>query len=239
MNESLYHFLGPVLQKMRQYHQHQVVGMEHLPDTGRVLLVVNHSLATYDIGLLFSAIHTEKNRMARPLADNLFFRVPYMGELVEAVGGKQGNPENAKELLDEGNLVAVAPGGMQEALRPSHDRYQLRWDHRKGFVRLAIETQTPILLAVCPRADDIYEVYDNKLTSWAYDIFRIPLFVARGLGPTMIPKPVPLIHFMSPLIPPPAYIPGTLKQQVDSFHKKLVKRAEALIGEAIAYRRDT
>jgi hypothetical protein len=239
MNESLYHFLGPILQKMRQYHHHHVVGMENLPDTGRVLLVVNHSLATYDIGLLFSAIHTEKNRIARPLADNLFFRMPYLGELVEAVGGKQGTPENAKKLLEEEHLVAVAPGGMYEALRPSYDRYQLRWDHRKGFVRLAIETQTPILLAVCPRADDIFEVYENKLTSWAYDTLRIPLFMARGVGPTLLPRPVPLIHFMSPLIPPPAYTPATLKQQVETFHKKLVKRAEALIGEAIAYRRDT
>ncbi len=238
MNESLYQLLAPVLQKMRQYHQHEVVGMEHLPDNGRVLLVVNHSLATYDISLLFSAIHSERNRIARPLADNLFFRLPYLGDVVEALGGKQGTPENAKQLLEEENLVAVAPGGMQEALRSSYERYQLRWDHRKGFVRLAIETQTPILLAVCPRADDIYEVYDNKLTNWAYDLLRVPLFVARGVGPTLIPRPVPLTHFISPLIQPPAYTPGTLKQQVDAFHKKLVKRAEALIGEAIAYRRD-
>jgi 1-acyl-sn-glycerol-3-phosphate acyltransferase len=239
MNESVYQILDPLMKKLRAYHQHTVVGMSHVPKAGRALVVVNHSLATYDIGLLFSAIQTEMGRQPRPLADNLFFRLPYLGELVEAIGGKQGTPENAEALLEAGELVGVAPGGMQEALRPSYERYQLRWDKRKGFVRLAIETQTPILLAVCPRADDIYEVYENKFTHWAYDTFRIPLFIARGLGPTFFPRPTPLTHFISPLMHPPvkAADPAAFKRQVDEFHKKLVKRAELLIGEAIAYRR--
>ena len=49
-----------------------------------------------------------------------------------------------------------------------------------GFARLAIETQTPIILAMCPKADDIYDVYSNSLTAWAYQKYRIPVFFARG-----------------------------------------------------------
>ena len=53
----------PILQAARTYHRHEVVGMENLPKTGPALVVVNHSLATYDIVLLMTAIYTDFGRL--------------------------------------------------------------------------------------------------------------------------------------------------------------------------------
>lgn len=238
MDRDFMKILFPVLNSLRQYHRHEVVGMDHIPREGSALVVVNHSLATYDIALLNAAIYEERQRYMRSLADHFFYRLPYLAQLVEAIGAKEGNRENARELLAQGELVCVAPGGMREALRPSSQRYQLRWERRRGFAQIAIEAQSPVIIAVCPRADDLYQVYSNPLTSWMYQHFRIPVVLARGIGLSPLPRPVKLVHLLSePISPPKARPePEAFKKQVESFHRQLVKRAQLLIGEAIAYR---
>ncbi|MEZ4743583.1 MAG: lysophospholipid acyltransferase family protein [Bdellovibrionota bacterium] len=227
--------LLPLVKGLRHYHRHTVCGLNSIPEKGKVLLVVNHSLATYDIALLFHAIYQERGRLARALLDRLFYKIPYISEFMEATGGAIGNSNTAKKLLELGEIVAVAPGGMREALRPSSERYQIRWEKRTGFAKIAIETQTPVVIAVCPKADDMYEVYPNKLTKWAYQTFKIPVFLARGVGYTPIPRPVRLTHYLSePIIPPQKRKdPEAFKKQVVAFHRKLETKAHKLIADAI------
>lgn len=239
MDIELLKKIVPYVKLLRTYHRHKVVGLENIPKSGACILAVNHSLATYDMALLFEAIYEHNGRVTRALVDRLFFKIPVLGQLVETLGGKQGNPDHARKLLEKGELLAVAPGGMREALRPSSERYQIRWDKRRGFARIAMETGTPIVLATCPKADDLYEIYPNTITPWVYKNFKIPLFVARGIGPSPIPRPVQLIHFLSePLLPPPMPTdPSDVLEQLERFHQKIVKRMEKLIGEAVAYRK--
>lgn len=223
---------------LRVYHKHEVHGMENLPKKGPCIIAVNHSLATYDILLLCHAIYTEMGRIPRPLMDRWFFKLNNIGQLMQEMGAVKGEPSMASRLLENDEIICVAPGGMRESLRPSTERYQIIWERRKGFARLAIENSVPICLAACPKADDIFEIYPNQLSAWFYKKFKLPFAILRGLGPTPIPRPVKLIHFISePIVPPKASKnPGTRKRQIDTFHKKLVKRMKQLIGEAITYR---
>jgi 1-acyl-sn-glycerol-3-phosphate acyltransferase len=226
----------PFLNVVRVYHEHEVKGMGHIPQEGAALLVMNHSLATYDIGLLFAAVYESTGRIVRPLADNLFFKIPYLSQFVQALGGVRGTQKNAKDLLRAGEIVAVAPGGMKEALRPSSDKYKLMWETRKGFVALAIEMQVPVILAMCPKADDIYNVYCNPITPWIYERYRIPLFCIRGIGPTLIPKKVQLTHFVSaPLAPPKIKKSSNISVLIDSFHKKILTTSNGLMTEALKH----
>ena len=229
----------PILQTIRAYHRHSVEGMDNLPLEGRTLVVVNHSLATYDILLLMTAIYAETGRLPRPLIDRLFFKVPYAGELAQFLGSKQGSQENAEELLNQDEIITVAPGGMREALRPSTERYQIRWDRRIGFCKLAMRTKSPIVLAACPKADDLYDVYPNPITKWFYQKHKVPVFIARGLGLSPIPRPIKLTHFISePMIPPPLPDdPDEVTKVAVDFHKKVVDRMEALIADGIRYRK--
>lgn len=227
--------VAPLFRSFRQYHQHEVVGLEHVPRDGGVLFVVNHSLATYDIGLLMLVLHTELNRTPRALLDRLFFKIPVVREAVTKLGGVQGTPDTARQLLEANEIVTVAPGGMFEALRPSGEKYQIRWQKRHGFARLAMTTGKPLILAACPRADDMYKVYPSHLTSWIYQTYRVPFFLARGVGPTPIPRPVKLVHHLSEPIYPPA-MPTKPRQQekaIREFHGYLVERMESLIAQAL------
>lgn len=236
--EDLVKTFLPFLQAARLYHRHEVVGLENIPKEGPVLVVCNHSLATYDIVLLMTAMYADRGRLPRPLIDRLFFKIPYVGDAATMFGAVQGSPEGAKNLLEEGNVVTVAPGGMREALRPSTQRYQIRWDRRYGFVKLAMSTRSPIVLAACPKADDLYDVYPSHVTKWAYKTFKVPLFLARGLGPTPLPRPVKLVHYLSEPIMPPE-MPETKEEQdavAREFHGRLVKRMLELISAAIHHR---
>ena len=89
---------------------------------------------------------------------------------------------------------------------------------------------------MCPKADDLYDVYKNSVTAWAYKNFQIPLFFARGLGPSLLPRPITLKHFLSePIMPPKlkAYSGLKFEQAVDEFHKQLVLQSRGLISQAI------
>lgn len=233
----------PVLIAARLYHRHDVVGLENIPKKGRTLIICNHSLATYDIVLLMTAMYQGLKRLPRPLIDRLFFKVPYLGDLVTLFGAVKGSQENAEMLLNSDEIITVAPGGMREALRPSTQRYQIRWERRFGFVKLAMRTRSPIVLAACPKADDLYDVYPSHVTKWFYRMYKVPVFFARGLGPTPLPRPVKLVHFLSePMIPPemPAGEGEAHDEEVEqlarAFHAKLVTRMHELIAAAIHYR---
>lgn len=224
--------IAPVIAAMRVYHEHSTVGLEKLPSSG-VIIAANHSLASYDIALLMASIYEHSNRIPRALIDRLFFKVPGLGKLMEAFGSREGTKDNAVKMLESDEILVVAPGGMREALRPSSDKYRIIWNRRKGFVKLAIETGVPIVLAACPSADDLYDVAPSHLTVWAYKTLRIPLFFAKGLGFTAIPKPVKLTHYLSEPLHPPAFSTDAsiLSQRVDEFHKIVVLRMETLMKE--------
>ena len=142
-------------------------------------------------------------RFPRPLIDRLFEKIPLLYSFSYKLGCVSGRQHHAQNLLLEDQLIVVAPGGMEEAIRPHTEKYQIKWQKKRGFVRLAIDTQTPIFLAFCPHSDDLYKVYDTQVTRWCYRHLRIPMLFMRGLGPTLMPRPVKLKHFISEAIVPP------------------------------------
>lgn len=224
--------IAPVISAMRVYHEHSTVGLDQIPESG-VIIAANHSLASYDIALLMASIYEYCNRVPRALIDRLFFKVPGLGALMEAFGSREGTRENAVKMLKEKEILVVAPGGMREALRPSSEKYKIIWNRRKGFVKLSVETGAPIILAACPAADDLYDVAPSHVTVWAYKTLRIPLFFAKGLGFTAIPKPVKLTHYLSEPLYPPSHSDDSevFKKRVDEFHQKVTARMEKLMLE--------
>lgn len=233
MNTDLLIKLAPFIAGVRAYHHHSAMGLDTMPEGG-MILAANHSLASYDIALLMAAIYEHSNRIPRALIDRLFFKVPGLGTLMESLGSREGTRENAIHLLQSGEIMVVAPGGMREALRPSREKYKVMWARRKGFVKLSIESGAPIVLAACPAADDIYDIAPSHVTAWAYKTLKVPLFFAKGFGYSPIPKPVTLTHFLSePLYPPhKSDDPSEMTKRINDFHGKVVRRMEKLMAEA-------
>lgn len=227
--------ISSLIRFVELYHRHDVVGLKRFPAEGGVLLALNHSFATYDITLLQNKIYRNLKRPSRALADRWFFKNEKIAEYMRSIGAIEGTAEDAISLLKEGEIVCVAPGGMREALRPKSERYQVLWGKRKGFAKVAYLSQVPVVLAACPKADDIYELYPNIITPWAYKAFKLPFVLLRGLGPTPIPRPVKLVHYLSDPIHPPALREDAEEQADDiaAFHRELVTKMRRLIADAV------
>lgn len=209
-----------LMRLLMRYHRYRVQGMEHVPRTGPCLLVSHHSLATYDGFLLGVAIYDQTGRLGRGLGDDRIFQTPVLGPFARSVGLVPADPGAGEALLRAGELVGVAPGGMWESIRPRAERYSIRWGERRGFVRLALRTGAPMLLAACPDADRIFTVYPSRLTDAVYERAHLPLPFARGLGPTLLPRPVQLTHRVAPLIHPPPYDPDREAEQVEALFER-------------------
>ncbi|MED5388944.1 MAG: lysophospholipid acyltransferase family protein [Pseudomonadota bacterium] len=218
-----------IMNRAARYHEHRVEGIEHIPASGPALIVVNHSLATYDSGLLAAAIKAKLGRDVWLLGDRYIFKVPVLRDLATAYGFVEGSQHNAESLLRDGELVLVAPGGMREALRPSSQKYQLDIRDRKGFARLAMRTGAPVILSACPAADDIYHVVSNPVTDWVYNRYKLAAPVIFGKYGTPIPKPARLVHYLNAPMSPAPHASEENPEDVDAFHARLENRLQAML----------
>ncbi len=218
--------LLPLVQGLGKYNHYQVDGLDRVPTEGRLLIAVNHSFATYDSFLLGAAIYLNVRRKPYGLADHNFFKLRLVSELSERLGLVEGEHENAEKLLSRGELIMLAPGGMREAIRPKEQAFQIRWKNRKGFVRLAIRTQTPVMLAACPEADRLLDVYPNFLTPWVYKRLKLPFVYFKGVGLSPFPRPIQLTHYLSEILYPPPWDgnKNTLFALVQQFHRQIYRK---------------
>ncbi len=133
------------------YFRGEVRGLGHIPEEGPVLLVGNHSGGnlTPDTGVLTLAFaaYFGVERAFHQLAHNLVLSAPGLS-FVRKFGTVAASPENARKALDSGAALLVYPGGDYDVHRPSWQGTRIDFGRRKGFVRLALEQNVPLVPVV-------------------------------------------------------------------------------------------
>ncbi len=200
------------------YHRVTLEGVENVPQTGRVLMAVHHSLATYDGFLLGGLLLEAVRRPIYGLGDDRLFEVAPVARLMRGWGVLPASPEAGARVLEAEQLLAVAPGGMWESLRPSREARTSRWGKRRGYARLALRTGSPVMCAAMPAADDIFRVRASRMTDAIYRRIHWPVPVFRGIGPTLIPRPVKLTGRFAPVVVPPPHDPEREAEQIEQLH---------------------
>jgi hypothetical protein len=130
------------------YFHATVEGGEHIPRSGGVLIVSNHALFALDAAVLGALLIRDFDRHPRFLGDRNLWKIPGLRELITAIGALPGEPHAAEDLLRQGELVIVYPGGVDDSLKLSSQRYQLQWKTRAGFARVAMAAGVPIIPVV-------------------------------------------------------------------------------------------
>ena len=133
------------------YFRGEVRGLGNIPEEGPVLLVGNHSGGnltpdTTVFTLAFSAYFGVERRFYQ-LAHNLVLSMPGLGFL-RKFGTVAASPANAEKALRSGAAVLVYPGGDHEVHRPSWHSHRVDFAGRRGFIRLALEHDVPIVPVV-------------------------------------------------------------------------------------------
>jgi len=159
----------------RKYFRTEVFGAEHVP-AGRVLLIANHSgQLPFDGAVIAAAMFmdTEPPRFVRAMVEKWTQTLPFVSMFFSRVGQVVGVPENAKRLLEAGEALLVFPEGVRGISKTFERRYQLT-DFGLGFMRLAMETNTPVIPIAVIGAEEQYVSVANadKLAR----IFSLPAF---------------------------------------------------------------
>jgi len=143
----------------RKYWRVTMTGLEHVPNTGRALLVVNHSgQLPFDGAMLAAGIKLDhpRNRLVRTMFASWFPTLPFAAPLFVKCGQVTATEDNGVRLLENDELVSVFPEGIKGVGKLYKDRYQLVRFGRGGFVRMALKTQTPILPVSVVGAEETY-----------------------------------------------------------------------------------
>jgi 1-acyl-sn-glycerol-3-phosphate acyltransferase len=133
------------------YFRADVRGLDRIPADGPVLLVGNHSGGnltpdTHVFTLAFTTYFGVERRFFQ-LAHNLVLAMPGLGSL-RKYGTVAASPQNAEKALDTGAALLVYPGGDYEVHRPIWDSAKVDFGGRKGFIRLALRKDVPIVPVV-------------------------------------------------------------------------------------------
>jgi 1-acyl-sn-glycerol-3-phosphate acyltransferase len=226
------HRLVPVARKLvralEAIHPVRFEGLENLP-SGPAVLVGNHGLLGYETALFFAHILDATGRLPRGCADRWFFRVPGLRDVLVRLGGMYGARENAYRALESGHLVVCYPGGAREVFKydPAH-RYRLRWEDARGFARVAMNADVPIVPFAAAGVDDTYQIVSRLRGTgrllMGHDKYDLPLLVGRG----PLPTPVPFwFRIGAPIAPSEAL-------DVDHLHHIAWTAAQELLDDTVA-----
>ena len=189
-----------------------VDGLGALPGDGRFLLVGNHTMSGWaEVVLIPYFVHRELGRRVRGLATRQLADVRGLPrDVLEAAGAVVGDPETGAELMRHDETVLVFPGGGRDMLKFKGEQYQLLWEGRSGFARLAIAHGYPIIPVGLIGGDDVYHSVVERNGAWErmtrglgarlHGVNDVGIPLIRGVGPTLLPRPQRMyLRFGSPI----------------------------------------
>lgn len=188
----------------RGYFRVASYGLEDLPAT-RLMFVANHSgQLPFDGALIAAAVAIEGNppRIVRSMVERWVPTLPFVSLFMARCGQILGDPENSRRILENDEAILVFPEGVRGISKLYRDRYRLQ-QFGTGFMRLAMETRTPIIPVGVVGAEEAMPALHNSrflarlLGAPAFPI--TPTFPWLG-GLGLVPYPVKIrIYFGSPM----------------------------------------
>jgi 1-acyl-sn-glycerol-3-phosphate acyltransferase len=186
----------------RSYFRTVVTGIENLPP-GRVLIVANHSGQIPLDGVIIAIsvfLEAKPPRVVRAMVEKWSQTLPFVSTFFAKCGQVVGVPENAVRLLNRGEPLLVFPEGTRGLAKTFAHRYELT-DFGLGFMRLALETDTPILpLSVIGAEEQYISVANLRSIAKTLHIPYFPVIPQMLIPGGQLPLPTRYrLHFGEPL----------------------------------------
>jgi 1-acyl-sn-glycerol-3-phosphate acyltransferase len=139
-------FLLPAAWLYRYYFRCKVRGIENMP-AGRAMVIGNHAGQVAFDGLMITTalvLEADPPRLARGMGEYWLGTLPFMSVLLDRIGSSVGTPQTCADMLRHEECVMAFPEGVRGMNKVYADAYQLQ-EFGLGFMRLALETGTPIV----------------------------------------------------------------------------------------------
>jgi 1-acyl-sn-glycerol-3-phosphate acyltransferase len=179
-------------------------GIDRLPP-GRVLLISNHAgQIALDAAMIATAciLEAEPPRIVRGMGEYWLPTVPWVNIAMVRTGSVVGTRKNCIDLLEQEEAVIAFPEGVRGMNKLIWERYQLQ-EFGQGFMRLALETRTPIIPIAVVGSEEQAPAIANVMP--LARLMRMPAFPVTLTWPWlgllgMVPLPVKYrIYFGDPM----------------------------------------
>jgi 1-acyl-sn-glycerol-3-phosphate acyltransferase len=188
-------FHGP----FERYFRSEVRGVDRIP-AGPALYVGNHNalIMTWDSFLFAFAVYRERGLADLPygLGHEVAIDLPVLRQIIVPAGAVRANHDLAKRLFAAGHKVMVYPGSEYDAMRSWKDRDRVLFGERKGFVRLALSANVPVVPVVAAGSQETLLVLSDgeRLARWLrldrlIRVKRWPISLALPWGLMLLPGP--------------------------------------------------
>src|SRR6202158_92832 len=231
----------------RRYWRVQTDGLEHVPGVGPAIIVANHSGGIpFDASMIGTSIDLEhpQHRLVRFLYDRFVAQMPLMGDFYNRLGSAVASFQNARGLLERGDLVGLFPEGVEGVAKGIAQRYRLQPFHT-GFVRLSLLLRVPIIPTAVVGAEEIYPIIGKwQRLGPLKELLHVPYVPVTPLFPLfglfgMIPLPTKWhMRFGAPIrlydnrrmtrMPP--------RKTVEAYAERVRRRIQAMVHKLLAER---
>ena len=187
----------------RYYFRVETDGWHHMPQSGKMLIVGSHNggLASPDTSMFMYDWFRRfgYDRLIYGLMHPAAWKSPIFAIPGSRVGAVIAHPKMAIAALQRDASVLVYPGGAEDLFRPYYMRDRIHFAGRKGFIKLALREEVPIVPIISYGAHDtlivLADFYDQvrQLHEWGFpwkldlDTGVFPIYLGLpwvlGIGP--------------------------------------------------------
>lgn len=225
--------VGPALAWVYEnYFRVEAFGVDNVPD-GRCLVIPNHSgQLPFDAMMVSMAVFLERTqpRILRAMVEKFVTTLPFVSVFFERCGQLIGTPDNCRRLLSSEEGILVFPEGVRGISKLYHQRYMLQ-QFGLGFMRLALETNTPIVpVGVVGAEEQAPAIANLRGIGKLFGLPSLPITPLMALGPIgMLPLPTKYrIYFGEPM-----YFQGDPNDEDAEIEAK-VDRVKAAISDLLS-----
>jgi 1-acyl-sn-glycerol-3-phosphate acyltransferase len=198
------------------YHRAEIEGAENIPE-GAAMYVGNHNggLLSIDTFIASYGMYRQGGLNALPYAmcHDLVIDNPLLNTIVAPLGGLRACRENAARVFAAGYKTLVYPGGDIEGLRSFSERNFIKFNGRKGYIKIALKHDIPIIPMVAAGAHSTFLVLHDleglprkvkldkflRMDVWPI-IFSLPWGITFGPSPPYFPFPSKIsVRFLPPI----------------------------------------
>ncbi|XP_015909938.1 DGAT1/2-independent enzyme synthesizing storage lipids [Parasteatoda tepidariorum] len=210
----------------RFWYGYEAEGLENIPKEGPALVVFYHGAMPVDWYYLLCKIVLYKERVICAVGDRFLFSIPAFDAIIDCLQIYPGTVDTCADILKKGNLLAIAPGGVREALF-GDETYPLIWGSRIGFAKVAMEAKAPIIPVFTENIREAFFTlsWGKKWLRSIYERTRIPLVPIYGGFPcklkTIVGKPIEYDASITP---------QEMAERVADRMKSMIKQHQKLPG---------
>jgi len=216
------------------YHNQTFEGLEHIPKDSAAILVWYHGPVPVDYFGLVAKIYKRDGRIINTIVDRCLPLLPGFENVQKYLKASAGGKGYCVDVLENGELLAVAPGGSREAL--FDECYSANWGERKGFAKVALLTGAPIIPIFTENIREAYCTMSTGRKIWRYlfEQTKLPLIPIYGGFPVNLTT-----HIGAPIRANRDETADQLKERVQAAMEEMIatyQRQNPSIKEAIVDR---